>query len=162
MTGCERRKPTALDHPELHPTRVADHVLIPRWIPDQLDVGFIYAIDRQNLALGIVGDGRSHSATRRGQCHLHIHARAAVLFLCQLAIVNQSEVDNVHRNFRVITLAQLIPNIIFGNLAIFRSVRGCCWLRFALSLIQEHRHLFPRRGTNRSSSRWCNSRPTIA
>src|SRR6185437_5565291 len=63
MTGCERRKPTPLDHPELHPARFADHVLVPRWVPDQLDVGFIHTIDRQNLALGVVGDGRSHSAT---------------------------------------------------------------------------------------------------
>ena len=80
----------------------------------------------------IVRDGRAHSAARRGQGHLHIYPRAAVISPRQFAIVNQSQIDNVDRNFRVITLAQLIPNIFLGNLAIFRSVRGCCWLRFAL------------------------------
>ena len=34
-----------LYHAELHPTGFADHVLVPRRIPDELDNGFIDAID---------------------------------------------------------------------------------------------------------------------
>src|SRR2546423_3202283 len=68
------------DHAQLHPARFANHVLIPRRIPDELHVGLIDAVDCQNLALGVVGDGRAHSAAWCGQSHLHIHPRAAVLF----------------------------------------------------------------------------------
>ena len=34
-----------LYHAELHPTGFTDHVLVPRRIPDELDIGFIDAID---------------------------------------------------------------------------------------------------------------------
>jgi hypothetical protein len=39
MTGGIR-----LNHPELHPARFADHVLIPGWVPDELHIGFIDAV----------------------------------------------------------------------------------------------------------------------
>ena len=34
-----------LDHAELHSPSFADHVLVPRWIPDQLHIGFIDTVD---------------------------------------------------------------------------------------------------------------------
>jgi hypothetical protein len=40
------RKNYASDHPELHAARFTDHVLIPGRIPDELDIGFIHAVDR--------------------------------------------------------------------------------------------------------------------
>jgi len=43
-----------LHHPKLHPTRFADHVLIPRRIPDELNIGFIDAVDRKDFALCIM------------------------------------------------------------------------------------------------------------
>ena len=33
------------DHAELHSAGFADHVLIPRGIPDQLHIGFVDAVD---------------------------------------------------------------------------------------------------------------------
>jgi hypothetical protein len=33
------------DHPELHPARFADHILIPGRVPNELDIGFIDAVD---------------------------------------------------------------------------------------------------------------------
>ena len=34
------------DHAELHSPGFADHVLIPRRVPDQLHIGFIHTVDR--------------------------------------------------------------------------------------------------------------------
>src|SRR4030095_3803034 len=92
------------DHPELHPARFADHILIPGRVPNELDIGFIDAVDGQNLALRIVGDGWSHPAARRRERHFHFHARAAVILFSQTAIVNQTKIDNINRNFRVVAL----------------------------------------------------------
>jgi hypothetical protein len=35
----------SLNHPEFHPSCFADHVLVPRRVPNKLDVGFINAVD---------------------------------------------------------------------------------------------------------------------
>src|SRR6476659_10315207 len=82
-----------LHHPKLHPTRFTDHVLIPRRIPDELNIGFIDAVDRKDFALCIMRDRGSNATARRGQCHLHVDACTAIFFLRQLAIVNESEIN---------------------------------------------------------------------
>src|SRR6476660_4349519 len=81
-----------LHHAELHPPGFADHALVPRWIPDALDVGFVHAIDGENFTLGIVRDGGAHAATGRSERHLHGHFRAAFRPLRELTIVNQTEI----------------------------------------------------------------------
>ena len=35
-----------LDHSELHSPGFADHVLVPRRVPDQLHIGLIHTVDR--------------------------------------------------------------------------------------------------------------------
>jgi hypothetical protein len=50
--GQEAR--ATLNHPELHPPRFADHVLIPWRVPNELDVCFIHAVDTKNFALRIM------------------------------------------------------------------------------------------------------------
>jgi hypothetical protein len=35
----------SLNHPEFHPSCFADHVLVPRRVPNKLDIGFIDAVD---------------------------------------------------------------------------------------------------------------------
>ena len=35
----------ASDHTEFHPAGFADHVLVPRRVPNELDIGFVDAID---------------------------------------------------------------------------------------------------------------------
>jgi hypothetical protein len=40
--------PTAAErsnHAKLHPAGFADHVLVPRWIPNELNVSFVDAVD---------------------------------------------------------------------------------------------------------------------
>ena len=85
--------------------------MIPGRIPDQLDIGFIHAVDGQNLALGIVRDCWPHAAAGRSERHFHFHARAAIILFDQTAIVNQTKINNVDRDFRIITLAKLVPDI---------------------------------------------------
>src|SRR5207249_11218516 len=97
------------DHPEFHPASFADHILVPGRIPNELDIRFIDAVDTKNFALRIMRDGRPHAAARRGECHFHFHPRAAVLFLNQTAIINQTEIDDIDRDLWIIALAQLVP-----------------------------------------------------
>ena len=98
-------------HPELHSAGFADHVLVPRRIPDELHVGFVDAVDAQNFALRIVRNCRSHSAAGRGQSHFRFDARAAVLLFAQATIVDQTKIDDVNRNLGVITLPELVPDV---------------------------------------------------
>src|SRR5947207_3289723 len=81
--ACIERR---LDHSQFHPPSFTDHVLVPRRIPNQLHISFIDAVDRQDFALRVVGDGWTHSATRRGQSHFHFYPRAAIIFLEQSTI----------------------------------------------------------------------------
>jgi hypothetical protein len=99
------------DHPELHPPGLADHILVPWRIPDELNISFIHAIDGQNLALRIVRDGRSHAATGRSECHFDFHAGSAVILLDQATIVNEAKINNVDGDFRIVALAKLVPDI---------------------------------------------------
>src|SRR6476620_11141240 len=98
---CQKKARKNSDHPELHPAGFADHALVPRRIPDELNVGLVYAVDRKDLALGVVRDRRAHSAAGCGQRHFDVHLRAAFGPLRELAIINQSEIDDVHRDFRI-------------------------------------------------------------
>ena len=105
MLRIKLRGQISLDHAELHAPGFADHVLIPRRIPDEIDLRFVDAFDAHDFALRIVRDRRSHAATRRGQRHFHFHFCSAVLALLQFAIVDQTEIDDVDRNFRIVALA---------------------------------------------------------
>ena len=55
-------------------------------------------------------DRGAHSTARRRKRHFHFDLRAAFRLLQQLAIVNQPEIDDVDRNFRIETLSQLVPD----------------------------------------------------
>src|ERR1043166_6962975 len=99
---------TNSDHPELHPAGFADHVLIPRRIPNELHVGLIHAVDGQNLALRIMCNGWSHATTGRSESHLHFHASAAIISFDQTAIVNQTKINNIHADLWIVTLPKLV------------------------------------------------------
>ncbi len=102
----------ALDHPELHPARFADHVLVPGRVPNELDIRFIHTVDGQDFALRIIRDRRIHSAIERSESHLHFPA--AFRPLGQLTIGSQTEINQLHRNLWVETLPQLFQTA-FGS-----------------------------------------------
>lgn len=56
----------ALDQPEDHFALFGDHVLVPGWIPDDLDFGFGHSGDAFEVNFGVVCDDRAHAATGRG------------------------------------------------------------------------------------------------
>jgi hypothetical protein len=111
-----------------HPARFADHVLIPGRIPDELDICFIHAVDRENFALRIMRDRRTHSATRRSESHLPIEFQAAFRPLCQLTIGSQTEINQLHRNLGVETLPQLFQTA-FGSGPSGPTGKKCRFLR---------------------------------
>ena len=94
-----------LDHPELHSPGFANHVLVPGWVPHQLYVGFLDAVDAQDFALGVVRDRWAHSATGSRQGHFHFDFRAATFFLDKTTVVDKAKVDDVDRDFRVVALS---------------------------------------------------------
>ena len=81
-------------------------------------------------------DGGAHSATGRGQSHFYFHSCTAIFFVDQATIVNQTKIDNIHRDFWIITLPQLVPDIFLRNFAIC----ACSFLGFLrLRLFQTER-----------------------
>src|SRR5262245_11405332 len=100
------------DHTELHSAGFTDHVLIPRRIPNELHLGLIDPVYAENLALRIVRDRRSHSATGCGQRHFHFDARSAIFAFDQTTIVHQTKIDDVNRDLGVVTLPELIPDVV--------------------------------------------------
>ena len=66
---------------------------------------------------------RSHPTAGRGKRHFHVHFRSTLRPLGKLAIVYQSEIDDVHRDFRIETLLQLVPDHFFVDVAVARSDR---------------------------------------
>src|SRR5581483_640163 len=88
----------------------AHHVRRPRRIPYDLDVGPLALGDAQQLVLDLRRDHRAHRASRRGERHLDRH-RAAV----HRDAIDQAEVNDVDRNFRVVALAQNLVNLLFGD-----------------------------------------------
>src|SRR6266571_6888333 len=113
MTAQPRALHQISNHPELHPARFTDHVLVPRWIPNEIDLSFVNTIDAEDFTLRIMRDRGSHSTARRRQRHFYFDLRAAFRLLHQLTIVNQTEIDDVDWNFGIETLPQLIPDSLF-------------------------------------------------
>jgi hypothetical protein len=63
--------------------------------------------------LRVVCDCRAHSAAGGREGHFNFDFRAAVFFLDEITVVDKAEVDDIYRDFRVVTLSQLVPNRFF-------------------------------------------------
>ena len=99
--------------------------------PNQFDSHIVDAFEREQLVLHVLRKHRAHAATGRGQCHFDIHADSCPRASgAQVAIVNQAEIDDVHRDFRVVTGAQLVPDFLFEMFLGDRApVAVPAWLR---------------------------------
>lgn len=100
------------DHAEFHFSFLGDHILVPCGIPDELDICFVDFVDGEDLCLGICGDDRAHAAARGGESHFHLHD-FLVIDLFDGAVVNEAEVDDVDRDFRIINAFELCPDLLF-------------------------------------------------
>src|SRR5207244_11353875 len=110
--------------------------LVPRRVPNKLDVCFIHTVNTKNFALRIVRNRWSHAATRRSQSHFHFDSRAALLFFDQTAIIDQAQINNVYRDLWIVALPQLVPYIFFRDL----TICGCSfWGFLCLRFLQTKR-----------------------
>ena len=114
------RRPTlALNQAEDHFAFFADHVLVPGWVPDDVDFGFAHAGDAFELAFGVFGDGGTHATAGSGHGHVHVELVAALKALFGVERVNQSQIDNVDGNFGVEDLFEGFPErVFFGRRAV--------------------------------------------
>ena len=82
--------------------------MVPGRVPDQLDIGFLDLIEREQFGLNIGGDLAAEMAAGRGERHFYVHAVAG-----DFDVVDQTEIDDIQRNFGVIAIPELIPNFLF-------------------------------------------------
>ena len=66
--------------------------------------------DEEDLALGVLGDGRAHAAAGGRERHGDVYLVAAVVLLADVHRVDEAEVDDVHGDLGVIDLAELVPD----------------------------------------------------
>jgi hypothetical protein len=67
-----------------------------------MDLGGGDAVDRFDLRLHLLGEGLGDRAHRGGQGHVDVH----VVPLADVDLVDQAELENVDRDFRVVDRAQ--------------------------------------------------------
>src|SRR5206468_4615265 len=100
-----------------------DHLRVPRGVPDDLDVGIGYARKVEQLHAGIGGDRCAHAAAGGGQRHLDVDPLSGVLG-CDAEIVDEAEVDDVHRDLRVVAGPEHAPDLL---LEVAARHSGCRW-----------------------------------
>src|SRR6266508_4287732 len=89
------------------------HALVPRRVPDQFHVRLIDLLNRQEFVLHVLREHRPHAATRRRQRHFHVRfVGVARADRRELAIVDQSEIDDIDRDLRVVTRLKLVPDLL--------------------------------------------------
>src|ERR1044071_1549501 len=74
-------------------------------------------------------DRWSHPAARRSERHFHFYARAAIVLFDQTAIVNQTKINNIDRDFGIVALPKLIPDVFIRDFAICSAYRLLSRLR---------------------------------
>ena len=80
----------------------------PGRIEDDFDIGFADAGEFEELALDLGRDLGRQRTTRRGERHFHVDARVGSAFDGLMTdVVNEAEVDDVARDFRVVALLEL-------------------------------------------------------
>ena len=81
----------------------ADHAGIPGRLPDQINSGIADTFQSKNPLPGIRSNHRSHATSRCSQRHFHGY----VITLVDLHIINQTQVDNVNWDFRIVAFVEM-------------------------------------------------------
>lgn len=102
------------NHPELHFPFFGNHVLVPGGIPDEFNAGIIDPFNGHDFRLGIGGNDGTHAATGSGERHFDADDGLTVFF-GDRAIVNQTEVDDIDWNLRVVDALELGPDLILDG-----------------------------------------------
>jgi [glutamine synthetase] adenylyltransferase / [glutamine synthetase]-adenylyl-L-tyrosine phosphorylase len=97
---------------------------MPWRVPNHFDHRFVDAGQCEQFFLRIPGDNAAHAATGSGQGHLDIHAVAGFAERFDAEVIDQSEIDNIHRDLRVITGFERIPELLFEGHPIGRREAG--------------------------------------
>src|SRR5262249_13634749 len=101
-----------------------NHVRVPGRIPYHLDVGSGHTRQVLDALPGIHGDGLAHTASRGGQRHAHLDAALAARQGLDTEIVDQAEIDDVHRDLWVVHVLQHRPDGIVADRAAARGGRS--------------------------------------
>ena len=100
-----------LDQAELHLAFLRDHLLIPGWFPSDAYFRGGYAGHEEDFVLGVFRDGRAHATTRCGQRHGDIDFVAqTVIGLEDIHRINETEINDVHRDFWIKNFFELLPD----------------------------------------------------
>ena len=92
--------------------------------------GVVDVLNAHDVILRIRSDGGAHPATGGGERHLDLGAIATFLGRHDAAIVNESEVDDVHGDLWVINFAQGVPDFVLEIGGLVRDVGGGTCLFF--------------------------------
>lgn len=83
---------------------------MPRRVPNKFDVRFLNLFEGKDFALDIACDLAAEMATGSGQRHFDIDARTI-----ERDVVDEAQVDYIERDFRIVAVSKLIPDLLFGQ-----------------------------------------------
>jgi len=83
---------------------------MPGWVPDDLNRCVFNARQGEDLLLGVAGDGGSHTTPRSCEGHLHEDLFGAAGEKLDPHVIDQSQIDDVDRDFGIITAAEGFPD----------------------------------------------------
>ena len=112
-----------LKQTQLQLRRLGHHALVPRRIPDELDVRLVNRFERDEFVLHVLREHRTHAAAGRGQSHFHVGLVIVRADGREVAIVNQAKVHDVDGNLRVVTRLERFPDFFLKLLLRERAAR---------------------------------------
>src|SRR5690606_10397397 len=104
-TGAEDRS----EHAQLKSRGLAHHFPAPWRIPYEVHLHFFHAMNVENLAARFIGNHRDNSATGCDQCHSNFNTKFFIAQGDDVAAIDQTQVDDVDRNFRVVAGTEHVP-----------------------------------------------------
>ena len=87
--------------------------MMPLWLPDDFDIGLLYAGKAEQTLLSVAGDHSTHAATGRGEGHLYGDGALAAGHRRDLHIIHKTQVHDVDWDLGVIAGLQGIPDRFF-------------------------------------------------